>query len=471
MLKLRTKITFSYIIISLVIVGIISISVNILFENIFRSYVIRQKERQSAEIVNQIADRYNSFSNGRNRDVLDSIGMSAMSNSLIVRVRNLDDYYIWDAWTHHGGACSALMLNLYENMSNRFPNFNGKYTERSYDIVVNDQIVGVVDIGYFGPFFYTDEDLFFIDSLNRMLIGVTVISLVIAIILGLLISFRLSTPIMQVIRTASQIRLGKFSERVRQKSSTKEINELIYTIDGLAESLQTVENLRKRLTADVAHELRTPLSILRGQMEAMIEGIWKPDIKRLQSCHDEIMRLTRMVDDLKNLSKFESENLTLNKHKFNFYELIEGIVTNFEGSYAQKGVCLELNQMYKGDILADKDKVSQIFFNLISNALKYTGKDGIVQITTERNDQLLIIKIKDTGIGISKNDLPFVFERFYRTDKSRNASTGGSGIGLTIVKALVLAHGGDITVNSEVGKGTIFTVSLPLGISNCKLIK
>jgi signal transduction histidine kinase len=462
MLKIRTKIIFSYIIVSLVIVATISIAVNVMFESVFRSYVMRQKEQRIDEIVERIEEHYNSFGGGWNPGVLDSIGMGAMSDSLIVRVKNLDGTHIWDAWTHHNGACRALMLNLYENMSNRYPNFNGEYTEQSYELTVNDQPIGIVDIGYFGPFFYTDEDIYFIDSLNRMLIYITGVSLAVAILLGLSISIWLSAPIMQVTRAASQIQRGKFSERVKLKSKTKEISELIQAINGLAETLQTVESLRKRLTADVAHELRTPLATLRGQMEAMIEGIWEPDMQRLQSSHDEIMRLTRMVDDLKKLSEFESENLMLNKKTFDLSGLIQQIAMNFEGSFAGKGVHLELEQSYIGYIVADRDRITQVIFNIVSNALKYTEAGGTVRITTDAAKDSVVIKIEDTGIGIAKKDLPFIFERFYRTDKSRNSFTGGSGIGLTIAKALVLAHEGDIMVTSEPQQGTTFTVYLPV---------
>jgi two-component system sensor histidine kinase BaeS len=209
----------------------------------------------------------------------------------------------------------------------------------------------------------------------------------------------------------------------------------------------------------VAHELRTPLAAIRSYIEAMLDGVWTFDQERLKSCHEELMRLTRMIKDIEKLSKYEGE-ITLNKKQFNLHEVAQQIVANFEHEYENKGIELTFHAEYT-EIVADQDKLSQVIINLLSNALKYTNEGGSVKLTISKFNHFVEITVTDTGIGISEDDLPHVFERFYRADKSRTRSTGGSGIGLTITRAIVKAHGGKIKIESTVGVGTKVNVILP----------
>jgi len=224
--------------------------------------------------------------------------------------------------------------------------------------------------------------------------------------------------------------------------------------------LDTQESLRKRMSADVAHELRTPLATLQSHMEAMIDGIWEPDISRLKSCHEEIMRIGRMIGDLENLARFEGENLHLEKTEFELSQWAQAIVQNFEGDFQAKGVSIRLKASEQR-VFADRDKLSQILVNLLSNALKYTDSGGMTEVCIQGDESIAELVVQDTGIGIPEEDLPYIFERFYRADKSRNRLTGGSGIGLTIAKSLVEAHNGTLSVESIFEKGTTLTVRIP----------
>jgi signal transduction histidine kinase len=195
-------------------------------------------------------------------------------------------------------------------------------------------------------------------------------------------------------------------------------------------------------------------------MEAMIDGIWEPEIERLKSCHEEIERINRLVGDLAKVAKYESENLILNKTDFDISQLIRRIVSNFETDFINKGVTINYNGGEEV-VFADQDKLSQVIINLVSNALKFTPEGGTVEISVRDTEKIKEIHVKDTGLGIPSEDLPYIFERFYRADKSRNRATGGSGIGLAIVKAIIEAHKGTVDVHSELGKGTEFIVYLP----------
>jgi signal transduction histidine kinase len=226
------------------------------------------------------------------------------------------------------------------------------------------------------------------------------------------------------------------------------------------EALDSQEALRKRLTNDVAHELRTPLTAISSYLEMMIEGIWKPTPERLRSCYEEIERITGLVSDLERLAKVENENLRLEKADMDLLALAQTVAGNFESESVKK----KLSLIVSGEephVNADKNRLAQVITNLLSNAIKYTPEGGSVRITVKDTPKNGVIIVKDTGIGIPKDELPLIFERFYRTDKSRSRRTGGAGIGLTIAKSVVEAHGGSVTVESGTEQGSEFTVEIP----------
>lgn len=456
--SLRLKLSLSYILVALVCVGLISILTNFLLDKQFREYVKQNQEQRSKDIVASLTHEYKTYESWNNK-VIESIGVSVLEEGYIIKVKDANGSILWDATIHNNGACQRIIQKMADNMNSRYPSFKGGYLEKNYSLDYNLHKIGSVDIGYYGPFYLNDKDLAFINSLNVLFLGAGIFSLLFALVIGIIMARRLSTPISRVVNSVHWISKGYFNDRVTESSTTKEISELSHSVNGLAQTLENQESLRKRLTADVAHELRTPLSTLQGHLEAMIDGIWEPNNERLKSCHEEILRLNRMVGDLEKLTKFESENLILSKTKFDISELIKRILRNFEKDFILKEITSKFIENEQ-NIVADKDKISQVIINLISNALKYTPKGGNIGVSIERIDNNIRITVKDNGIGIPKEDLPNVFERFYRADKSRNRQTGGSGIGLTIVKAIVQAHNGSINIKSEVDVGTEVIVTL-----------
>jgi signal transduction histidine kinase len=432
---------------------------NLLLEKHFSEYIIENQERKNKEIASLISQQYKSEGKW-NTDAIQNICINALGQGMIIKVVDSAEKVIWDARLHNNVQCEQMIAHMAENMSSRYPNWKGGYVENEYPVTGRLSTVGRVEIGYYGPYYFTDSDLAFISTINRLLLSVGVFSLILSLVIGAVMARRLSTPISRVISTAEMISKGYFSDRTSEQSSTKEISQLTETINNLAETLETQEILRKRLTADVAHELRTPLATLQSHMEAMIDGIWKPDTERLKSCHEEIVRINRMVGDLEKLAKYESENLILNKTSFNLSELIQSIIKNFQSDFMKK----EIDVSFIGEeepVMADRDKMSQVIVNLFSNALKFTQPGGRVEVRVKGTADITEISIKDNGRGIPADDLPHIFERFYRADKSRNRLSGGAGIGLTITKAIVEAHKGKIQVQSKVDEGTEFIISLP----------
>lgn len=457
--SLKTKLLFTYAMVAVISILMISLIINIFLKEQFKNYTIKNQETKNKEIAHLIGKQYMNNKTW-NYETVESIGVNSIEQGLIIKLKDNNGNIIWDAATHNNGLCKQMIDHMENNMSKYYGGSNGKYEEKLYEVRSNNNVVGSLQIGYYGPFYYSDNDINFIHTLNKNLIVIGALSLFFALILGSFMARILSNPIARVVKATENISNGLFNNRITDKSNTKEINSLIYSINNLAETLENQKNLRRRMSTDIAHELRTPLATLQSHLEAMIDGIWTADRERLSSCHDECIRLNGLVGDLKHLDEYESENCGLSKVTYDIYEQIRKIIYNFQADFKNKGVNINLNG--KSEIVfADRDKISQVIINLISNSLKYTPKDGDVQIYVGKNDNEIEIKVKDTGIGIGSEDLPYIFERFYRSDKSRNRFTGGAGIGLTIVKAIVDFHRGNINVKSALGKGTEFTVVLP----------
>lgn len=285
-------------------------------------------------------------------------------------------------------------------------------------------------------------------------------SLILSILIGWIRATRISKPILKTVDIAREISAGNYSIGFDDTTKTKELDELILSINHLAKSLKDQEELRKQLTADVSHELRTPLTTVATQLEAMIEGVWEPTQDRLKSCYEEINRITKLVRDLEQLAKAESNNLKLNKTSIKLVDIISSIIRLFEIEIKNKNLNITIDGDL-GELIADKDRINQVVRNLLSNAIKYTLDNGHINIKIIDTEKSVIFNVEDDGIGISEKDIPFIFERFYRADKSRNRKTGGAGIGLAIVKSIVSAHGGKIEVESSLDYGSVFKVTLP----------
>ncbi|NTV89260.1 MAG: HAMP domain-containing histidine kinase [Clostridiales bacterium] len=491
-MSLRFKLTAAFLSITLAAFTLVGIFANVILERQFEKYVINNLAQKSKDIVAALENRYINEDGSWDVSGLDSFGMNVLEDGFILRITDSGNKVVWDAMTHNSGFCASMLQSMAKKMESRKSGFSGGYTEKSYPVASTRSIsgtpAGYAVIGYYGPYFYTDNDIRFLATLNKLLVLATVIACIFSLILGTYMARHLTGPISRVIRTAGSISEGRFDARITEVSGTTEIIELTGAINSLAENLGRQEALRKRLTADVAHELRTPVANLQSHLEAMIDGIWAPSAERLESCHAEALRLTGIINDLETLARFEGENMVLKKEVIVLEELTERLVRSFEKQAADKDIRI-ITDMGGQSVSADRDKLSRIIVNLLSNALKYTPAGGSIYISAKGKDSraegtaspaegaensgkgsatpvtnpeaTVEISVRDTGIGISKEDLGNVFERFYRVDRSRSRETGGSGIGLTIVRSIAAAHGGTVSVNSTPGAGTEFIVTLP----------
>ena len=215
------------------------------------------------------------------------------------------------------------------------------------------------------------------------------------------------------------------------------------------------------MTADIAHELRTPVTNISSYIEMMMDDVMEPTPERLKSCYDELSRLTGIISDLDRLENAESGEILLEKENVDLYELSETILQGFSTKLEEKKIAAQITGG-AAFVLVDRGRMGQVIANLLSNAIKYTDESGKISISVNAENDKAVLAVEDTGIGITEEDRTRVFERFYRTDKSRTRKTGGAGIGLSISKAIVQANGGTIHCESEAGKGSRFVVTLPI---------
>jgi len=459
-ISLKMKLTLSYALLSIFLVSSLFLVSNYLLEKKFQSYIMNSQEKKNDNIVALVTNEFDDNGEVPNSDVFQNIGNTALSEGLVLMVNNSNDVQLFCMSDIYSEMCDDMIASMSTHMASIYPNFNGQYVQKSYDILKNNIKIGTVTLGYYGPFFYNDQDVQFLDVLNKIFIAVAILFLIIAGVLGYFMANRISKPIKKVIDKARQIESGDYSDRLTFTSRTNEINQLMRSVNTLAETLERQQISKKRMASDYAHEFRTPLATLQLNLEAMIDGIWEPNAQRLESCREEILRLTRMISDIDKIVKIEDNSISLKKTKFDLANVVDQIVLTFQPSIVTKNINIEIHAV-ECEIYADKDKIIQIIVNLLSNAIKYTDSGESITITVNNYKNKAELIVLDTGIGIAPQDLPNIFEHLYRVDKSRNRSTGGSGIGLSVVKAIVDAHGGNIFVKSELNKGSEFTISLP----------
>jgi len=299
-------------------------------------------------------------------------------------------------------------------------------------------------------------------SINRSLLLGGSLAIAIALLLTFVLSRRMTSPIGVLAKAARRLGRGDLSQRV-QLQGEDEVAALAQAFNSMAADLEHAEQLRRNMVADVAHELRTPLSNIQGYLEAIHDRVIKPNAATIRSLNEEAALLSRLVNELQELSLAEAGELKLVYQAEDIAKLIKQAVTPWQPKVAAKEISLSLDLPDNPPLVnIDWQRVNQVLHNLLENAVAYTRKGGTINVAAITQGDWVEVSVSDTGEGIPAEDLPHIFERFYRVDKSRARATGGSGLGLTIAKRLVEAHGGTITVQSELGKGSRFSFTLPI---------
>lgn len=297
--------------------------------------------------------------------------------------------------------------------------------------------------------------------LDRRLIFTFAAATLVALLLTFLISRRITRPIEQLTRAVDEMGRGKLTSRV-PVTGRDEIAQLARSFNAMADAIARQEDLRRRMVGDVAHELRTPLTNLRCELEAIQDGLAAPDPTRLRSIHDEVLHLSRLVDDLQELAVAEGGGLQLQLERIDLASVVARVVDLFRPDALRRHIAIDLSTGDNVIVVADAVRISQIVRNLLSNAIHHTPDGGSIRVNVTRQNSDAAVSVADSGSGIPEAELERIFERLYRIDESRTRQGGGAGLGLAIVRRLVEMHGGRVRAESAAGKGATFIFTIPL---------
>jgi two-component system, OmpR family, sensor histidine kinase BaeS len=327
-------------------------------------------------------------------------------------------------------------------------------------VLVNGKQVGTILVATFQPRFNPAENLF-LQRTNEALFLAMVGAMLVALMIGVLLAMNLIRPLRALTQAAHNITRGQLEQQVKV-TSKDEIGELAQAFNTMSQEVARVNLSRREMTANIAHDLRTPLTVIAGYVESMRDGDLEPTTERLSVIYSEIEQLQNLVGDLRMLSQADAGELSLIPQALNPKYLLERAAAPFQHRAEMQGVTLVVEaEDSLPAILVDEARMMQVFGNLISNALRFTPDGGKITLSAYASDDRVELTIKDNGAGIPAEDLPYIFERFQRVDKSRHSEDGESGLGLAIVKSLVEAHGGSVRAESQPDVGTTIFIALP----------
>ena len=448
--SIRERLSLIIIFCCVVAVLLSALIINVTINNTFNKYMEDIQSKRNTRLVEyfqQIYRRNGNWDSTSGEEMMHEAYMSNYCLSLL----DENGKVVWEMNHNDIKDKSCTMINNGAE--------EGIYTSNTFDINVNEKTVGYILVGQYSPVLLSKEDISFKTEINKSIGFSGILTLTIVTIISLALSKQFSEPIKEVSNTSVNLSRGNYDSRSNIKSNIEEIRNLTESINSLGDKLNNQDLLRKRFISDISHEIRTPLNVLQNNLEAMIDGIIPVTPDKLNNLNDEVIRFGKLLNKLNALKQIESDEILINLGLVNMDELLSVVISDFSIEAADKNIKLVINKEEKKDfiVLGDYDKLKQVFINLISNGIKFTNVNGTVWTSISSDADSVIVKIKDNGIGIKKEDLSFVFERMYRGDKSRQ-KIEGSGIGLTIAKRILTLHSATIDVESKENKGTTFTV-------------
>jgi len=327
-------------------------------------------------------------------------------------------------------------------------------------IYANGERVGTLIIT--APPIYNESEIAYLQRTNNSLLIGAGGAVILAVILGIFLSQQFLRPLAELTDAIGSIKQGKFDQRVPVRTHD-ELGELAQAFNQMGEELQRVNQLRRQMTADIAHDLRTPLTVISGYLEGLRDGSLKPTQARFDTLYQESQLLKRLIDDLRTLSLADAGELNLSLQTVSPSELLEQVKTSFMPLADSQGVTLVTDaEEFLPEVQLDRDRMVQVLGNLVSNSLRFTPTGGQITLSAKQTEDNLELIVSDTGRGISPEHLQNIFARFYRVSESRQQDQSESGLGLAIAKSIVTAHGGHISAESRVGQGTLMRIHLPM---------
>ena len=451
--RLWVRLTLAFIAVTLIGVAAVAVFTDWSAGNEFRQYLARQDALAQSGVLDDLAAFYQQKGNWNGvADVLANISAPAGRGRGQGRGRppillaDASGRVVYDEnGTRVGSALSADERNT------------------ALPVIANGSAVGYFIFGPQARGALGTPEQNFLDQLRVTLLVAALLAGGVGIALGLLVSRTLAAPLNDLARAARAFAARDWNRRVKV-AGADEIAEVAREFNEMADELQRAETQRRNLIADIAHELRTPLTVLQGNLSAMLDGVYPLERSEVATLYDETRLLSRLVDDLRELALAETGQSTLNVQRVNIGETLQRAVANFSAAADAQNIRIAVEGDEGLRVRADPDRLAQIIRNLMANALRHTPSGGSIRVQSSVNSnqsQFVTITVTDTGEGIAAEELPQVFDRFYRGDKSRARASGGTGLGLAIAKAWVDAMGGEIGVESERGRGSRFWFTLP----------
>lgn len=438
---------------SILIISLFSFLTFQMTENRFDDYLSDRFVTERESVIETIEAAY-SENDQWDREILSGAMQTAMQSHIIVRVEDADGNEVISRSSPMGQHMRGMQ------MTELIPGEN--WFEEEVDLFSDDSNIGTAFITYPGFQDYTAEEEEFIEDLTLLIALMGLLTVVIAAVMAYILSKRLSKPIVATSERTQQISKGNDLGPVDiEGEKISELYKLQQSVNVLAAQLAEQKRIRNQMVSDLAHEVRTPLTTLQGNIEAMLDGIWEVTPERLNSLNRQVIRLAHLVQLIDQLEDTENTNKHLNLETFDIKTLITDVTMAFEPQVDEKKIMFNLD-IHSEMIEADRNKLDQVLTNLLSNAIKFTPEGGEISIFSKRNNDKIALNIQDNGQGIPEDKLDYIFERFYQVEPSRNSELQGQGIGLAVVKSIVDAHHGSIKVESDEGKGTAFTVILPI---------
>ena len=445
-LSLRTKFTLAFLTASLVAIGLVGIFISQFSTQQFQSF-----------IVERLIDNYSSLVKNYYEANGTLVGIErALRSPNLSDPRQFEDY----------GRSGVILISANRVIimgDGSHPSGTSMATSElsdAYPIEVEGETIAYLAV--FTPAFQPNpQEAQFIRQTNRALIYASLIAIFLAILLGLVFTQTLLKPLANLNNAIGRIEKGELLQEVK-KTSNDELGEVITGFNNMSNALAKATGQRKQMTADIAHELRSPLTVINGYLEALQDGSLSATPERLEIIQGEVNQLNRLVNDLRTLALADAGQLDIIKDFIDIDTLFQHLADAYNLIVTSKNIDLEFHKTPEvSTIYADEGRILQVLSNLMNNAIRHTDSGGKVQVNVQQNQSTTTITVSDTGEGIPEAQLDLIFQRFYRTDPSRESPSGESGLGLSIVKTLVEAHNGKVNIESQVGVGTTFTIELP----------
>ena len=453
-----TSLTLAFALTAIMTAGVLVSVLAVVWEGQFMAYTRQNMQSIADSAAASISEAYQRTGKLDEAAASSGAATSSLSPDIVVQVSDVDGNVLYDdTWVRRGlesdedPAPTPVPTEQEDLVSAQIVNRAG-------------EAVGTVKLWAIGSeTLLTSSDASFRSNSYGAIATAAAIAAILACVIGYFVSRSMAKPIQRITSTAKQIRNGDLTARTGV-SGADEIGQLGETFDDMASTIERDIKLEHRLTGDVAHELRTPLMAMQATVEAMQDGVLPADDEHFEVVASEVRRLSRLIDAMLKLSRLENGSTEFNSERTDIVYLVRGLVSSQHQLFHERGLHLRfVDETPHGELYADVDPdlLREAIVNLMSNAMRYTNAGGWVKVSLRQDRSDVLISVQDTGIGIAKEDIPQTFARFWRSDVSRERESGGLGVGLAITKEIVDRHNGTILVESELGKGTTFTLRIP----------